>query len=369
MQPVKERRHHFDGVHTRRSRNLHDDQYDADSLANVFEGHAQRVNDIHVDKRDAHARKDKQHRMQALNTNDQVAHADDNRLHDSQKHHQQPAAKIALFCRVGANALAVDLEFEDGDKHVAAHPQGEVGVERRDARAKTRHGIHHLALDLHRRGHEVGDVVDIDVKQVGKLARYLGAVKRRDVICGHIELLLNRRQLITRVGERSLRLVEQGRKLGERRARLRNSGSKRSQDALKVPRAIRERIEARIELRNHAGIEVFLHLSQRRHAILYTRIDGIRGVGKIAGIRLDGVALRLKAAHNAGQIVVLLLQRRDNPRDRAIELGIVGQRAAQCLDGGIVLIHETLNIREGKVDLGLGSDHRARELTHGSVRL
>ena len=112
-----------------------------------------------------------------------------------------------------------------------------------------------------------------------------------------------------------------------------------------------------------------MHLSQRRHAILHTRIDGIRGVGKIASIRLDGVALRLKAAHNAGQVVVLLLQRRDNPRDRAIELGIVGQRTAQRLDGGIVLVHETLNIREGKVDLGLGSNHRTGELAHGGICL
>ena len=96
----------------------------------------QRIDDVDVGERNSDAAQYKEQRIDALNANDQVAHRNDNGLERAQDHQQQPAAKVALTRRKAANALTIDLEFVDGNEHVAAHPQRQVGVEGRDARAK-----------------------------------------------------------------------------------------------------------------------------------------------------------------------------------------------------------------------------------------
>ena len=65
----------------------------------------------------------------------------------------------------------------------------------------------------------------------------------------------------------------------------------------------------------------------------------------------------------------MLLQRSDDARRSIIELGVIGQRTAQRLDSCVVLIHQALDVRKRKVNLGLSGDHRTRELAYGSVRL
>ena len=50
VQPLEEAGHHLDGVHARRTRDLHDDKNDADCLADMLKRSGQRVNDVDVRK-------------------------------------------------------------------------------------------------------------------------------------------------------------------------------------------------------------------------------------------------------------------------------------------------------------------------------
>ena len=136
MQPLEEAGHHLDGVHARRTRDLHDDKNDADSLADMLKRGGQRIDDVDVGERDSDAAQHEQQRVDALHANHQIAHRNDDGLERTQDHHQQPAAKVALTRRKATDALAVDLELVDGDEHIAAHPQRQIGVERSNARAK-----------------------------------------------------------------------------------------------------------------------------------------------------------------------------------------------------------------------------------------
>ena len=136
MQPLEEAGHHLDGIHARRTGDLHNDEDDADCLADMLKGGGQRIDDVDVSERNSDAAQHKEQRIDALNANDQVAHRNDNGLERTQDHHQQPAAKVALTRRKATDALAVDLELVDSDEHIAAYPQRQIGVEGRDARAK-----------------------------------------------------------------------------------------------------------------------------------------------------------------------------------------------------------------------------------------
>ena len=136
VQPLEEAGHHLDGIHARRTRNLHDNQNDADCLADVLKRSGQRVNDVDVRKRDGNAAQHEQQRVNALYANDQITHRNDDGLQRAQDHHQQPATKVALTRGKAADAFAVDLELVDGDEHITAHPQRQIGVERSNARAE-----------------------------------------------------------------------------------------------------------------------------------------------------------------------------------------------------------------------------------------
>ena len=136
MQPLEEAGHHLDGVHARRTRDLHDDENDADSLADMLKRGGQRIDDIDVGERDGDAAQHEQQRVDALYANNQITHRNDDGLQCAQDHHEQPAAKVALARRKAANTFTVDLELVNGDEHIAAHPKRQIGVEGSDARAK-----------------------------------------------------------------------------------------------------------------------------------------------------------------------------------------------------------------------------------------
>ena len=136
----------------------------------------QRVNDVDVRKRNGDAAQHEQQRVDALYANDQITHRNDDCLQRAQDHHEQPAAKVALARRKAADAFAIDLELVDGDKHVAAHPKRQVGIERGNARAEALNRIDRLGRELNRRCHEVCDVIDVDAHQVGQLAHGLGGL-------------------------------------------------------------------------------------------------------------------------------------------------------------------------------------------------
>ena len=136
MQPLEEAGHHLDGIHARRAGDLHNDEDDANGFTDMLKGGGQRIDDVDVGERDCDAAQHKEQRIDALHANDQVAHRNDNGLERAQDHQQQPAAKVALTRRKATDALTVDLELVDGDEHIAAYPQRQIGVEGRDARAK-----------------------------------------------------------------------------------------------------------------------------------------------------------------------------------------------------------------------------------------
>ena len=209
MQPLEEPGHHLDGVHARGAGDLHDDQDDADGLADMLERHRERIDDVDVDEGDAHAAQHEEKRMQALHADHEVADRDDDRLEGTEQDHEQPAAEVGLAGGEVTDALAVDLELVDGDEHVAADPEGQVGVEGRDAGAEARDRVDGLRLELDGRGHEIGHVLDVDAHEIGELAERLGRLQRRDVVGGLVELLLD-------LGERGVRLLEHGLGLGER---------------------------------------------------------------------------------------------------------------------------------------------------------
>ena len=136
VQPLEEAGHHLDGVHARRTRDLHDDENDADSLADMLKRGGQRIDDIDVGERNGDAAQHEQQRADALHANHQIAYRNDDGLQRAQDHHEQPAAKVALARRKAANTFTVDLELVNGDEHIAAHPKRQIGVEGSDARAK-----------------------------------------------------------------------------------------------------------------------------------------------------------------------------------------------------------------------------------------
>ena len=176
MQPLEETRHHLDGVHARRTRNLHDDENDTDCLTDMLKRGRQRIDDIDVGERNGDAAQHEQQRADALHANHQIAHRNDDGLERAQDHQEQPAAKVALTRGKAADAFAVDLELVDGDKHVAAHPKRQVGIERGNARAEALNRIDRLGRELNRRCHEICDVIDVDAHQISQLAHGLGSL-------------------------------------------------------------------------------------------------------------------------------------------------------------------------------------------------
>ena len=86
MQPLEEAGHHLDGVHARRARNLHNDQDDADRLADMLKRGGQRIDDIDVGERNGDAAQHEQQRADALHANHQIAYRNDNGLERAQDH-------------------------------------------------------------------------------------------------------------------------------------------------------------------------------------------------------------------------------------------------------------------------------------------
>ena len=191
VQPLEEAGHHLDGIHARRTRNLHDDENDADCLADVLKRSGQRIDDIDVGERDGDAAQHEQQRVDALHANHQIAYRNDGGLERAQDHQEHPTAEVALARRKAANALAIDLELVDGDEYVTAHPKRQIGVEGSDARAKALDRIDRLGRQLNRRCHEICHVIDIDAHQIRQLAHGLGGLQRRDVVGSGRKFVLN----------------------------------------------------------------------------------------------------------------------------------------------------------------------------------
>ena len=236
VQPLEEAGHHLDGIHARRTRNLHDDENDADCLADVLKRSGQRIDDIDVGERDGDAAQHEQQRVDALHANHQIAYRNDGGLERAQDHQEHPTAEVALARRKAANALAIDLELVDGDEYVTAHPKRQIGVEGSDARAKALDRIDRLGRQLDRRGHEICHVIDIDAHKVGELAHRLRGLQRRDVIgCGR-KLVLDLGKRGIGLGQRGLGLAERSVKLRKRTARTCNSRREARHDSRQITR-------------------------------------------------------------------------------------------------------------------------------------
>ena len=213
MQRLEEARHHLNGVHARGTRDLHDHEDDADGLADVLERDRQGVNDVHVHERGEHAGEHEQRRMLALDTEDEVARAHDDRLDKAEQDHEHPTTEVTLVRREATQALVIDLELEDGDEHEAANPQREIGVEGRYAGTVIGNRVDRLRAQRHGSGHEIRHVLRIHVE----IGRCLGAAEGGEVGRDASERRLQIGQGLIGAGKRLTGLVEHGVELVEHR--------------------------------------------------------------------------------------------------------------------------------------------------------
>ena len=102
----------------------------------MLERHGKGKDHVHVDEGLDHACEDERLGVKALDANHEVTHRADDALEDAKEQEEQQAAKVALpGGKASLDALLVHLGLIDGDEDKAAHPQSQVGVEGRHARA------------------------------------------------------------------------------------------------------------------------------------------------------------------------------------------------------------------------------------------
>ena len=148
VEGAEEARHHLDGVGARGAWDLQDHEKDAERLANVLERHGEGEDHIDVDEGLNHAREDERLGVEALDADHEVANGADHALQDAEKQEQQQAPEVALpRLEAPVDALVVHLGLVDGDEDEASHPQGEVGVEGRHARAVVGNGEDGLLVE------------------------------------------------------------------------------------------------------------------------------------------------------------------------------------------------------------------------------
>ena len=372
MEPLEEAGHHLDGIHARRAGDLHNDEDDADGLTDMLKGSRQRIDDVDVGERDGDAAQHKEQRIDALHANDQVAHRNDDGLERTQNHQQQPAAKVALARRKAANALTIDLEFVDGDEHVAAHPQRQVGVEGRDARAKALDRIDRLRRQLYRGCHEIGHVIDVDVHQVGQLSHRLRGLQRRDVVGGGRELVLNLGKGGVGLRQRGLCLLERGIELRQRAARACNRGGQARHDTGQIARDGGKGVKCARSLRQCVLPQIGLSLTEVGRASLNCRVERVARVRDCRSVVCHGARLCRKAIFDALQLLVLLAKRIDGRRDEGVNVlrprgRIVGENL-QALDDGVVVVDRRLKGFERIVDTSGRGRNRTGEFANRGVR-
>ena len=164
MNELEEVGHHLDGIHARRTRYLHDQQEDAQRLADVAKRLHQRVDEIHIRERAHRAGQHEQHRVAAIDAQQDVDAANRLRLQKRQNDEQQPAPEVALPRRCLREAH--DLDLHKRHQNEASYPQGQVGVERGNRRTVVRNGIELGGGHLHGCRDERTRVFDVDAKEL-----------------------------------------------------------------------------------------------------------------------------------------------------------------------------------------------------------
>ena len=165
---LEERRRHLDGVQTRRARDLHEDQDDADALADMLQGGRQGKLDSQVCERCEHRRQEEQRHRLALHADGEAPDAAHDRL---QRHHppeEQVARDVALRSREVLDALVVHLDTHNHHEHEHTDPQRHVDEQRRHARTVSVQGEEVLSLHLGRRLHEARHLLGVDRRAVAE---------------------------------------------------------------------------------------------------------------------------------------------------------------------------------------------------------
>ena len=366
----------LDGVGARGARDLQDHEKHAECLADVLERHRDGVDERHVHERAHHARAHEGGRGRALDAEEQVSQAADERLHLAEQHHEQPSAEEPLPGLEGADALAVDLELVDGHEHEAAHPERQVGVEGRHARAVVGHREDAVALHLHRRAQKRARLVRVEPEDL------LHGVERLQALdAGHV--VGERPHVVGRLVEQARGLGESGGalgqdvvELGERRVGLAKHRRERAHGAHELAAGVGEGIERARELGHRGAGELGLQVDEALRALLDGVVDRAGEVPHRVVAGLDVVGYLLQAR----ELVLLRLRELVEDIDLLLELGLdlvlglhlgaVGQldardgllgrleRGLEALGGAV----ERLDLRDGGVDLALGPADVARDL-------
>ena len=135
----------------------------------MLERVGKRVHDVHVHEHGHHAGQHEQRGVIALDAQDEVAHGDDEPLHQAERHEQQPAPQVGLGDGEGRQALRIHPDAHDGHEDEAGHPEGQVGVEGRHARPVVAHRVDVDGLEADGRGHEAADVLGVEPQELGEL--------------------------------------------------------------------------------------------------------------------------------------------------------------------------------------------------------
>ena len=201
MNRPEERRHHFDGIHARRTGNLHDEQQNAQRSADIAEREGERIEQVHERKRAHRARRHERDGVGAVDAECNVDAANDLRLHEGKQYEQEPTAEIALRGCGAFESGSVDLQLDERYQDEASDPQCEARVERRHGCSVIRDRVDLLGDQVDGRRYELAEIVGVDIEKLGNLIDLQGAAHGVQIGRGRFEVGAH-------VGKQCLRLLD-----------------------------------------------------------------------------------------------------------------------------------------------------------------
>ena len=360
---LEERRGHLDRVQTRRARNLHEDQDDADALADMLQGGRQRQLDSQVRKRCEHRRQEEQRHRLALHADGEAPDA----AHDClQRHHppeEQVARDVALSGREVLDTLVVHLDAHDHHEHEHANPQRHVDEQWRHARAVRVQGEEVLGLHLSRRLHEARHLLGVDRRAVAEeIGDRRRGLQRHEVSLHCVDARLQ-------VGKHAIGLVKRASRRRERLGKLARERN-RLVDEHTLRRCCCSKIPHRDVQVPHARIDGGERVGRERPAIGVRVRDGsLHGGVHRVGRRRDRLGHAAHVGAHVGElgerlrgVRVRLLQ----PFDRLLEARLVGIVVVHLGNECLHLSHDRLARRHHGVALGDRAVDAPLRLGHGT---
>ena len=190
VQVLEECRCHFNRVCTWWSRNLKNNQDNAQCLADMLEWNRQCINNINIDKRKNHTENNHPYRMHDLRPRKQrIPQTHNKALNDTDHDIQQPSAHIHLWCRIVFHRfVSVYFHLNDRDQNNTAHPNCQVGIEWNHGRTVILHCKISLCIQFNRWCHKLRNLVSINAFQFEQFVICIGTYKRIHITLDVIQL-------------------------------------------------------------------------------------------------------------------------------------------------------------------------------------